>query len=152
MRLRTRFAAEMQSRLIASLPEAVETVWDGQAVVVAVEQIKFTPAGGIEGEWERKAVLSGVVRAEIIADNVDTLEVEPLIADLVATPAVLGYVAETPLGHLSEKARFVLADWRDAIRDTQVISALRFTAEATIAEHIDPGAMPQTVTIGGGAA
>ena len=142
MRLRTRFAAEMQSRLIASLPEVVETVWDAQAVVVAVEQIKFTSAGGIEGDWERKATLTGVVRAELRADEIDALEVEPLIANLVAAPVHFGFDAETPLGNLSEKARFVLADWRDVIRDTQVASALRFTVEATIATHAGPGVRP----------
>ncbi len=142
MRLRTRFASEMHSRLIASLPEAVETVWDARGVVVAVEQIKFTPAGGLEGDWERKATLTGVVRAELRADRIDALEVEPLIASLVAAPVHLGFDANTPLGNLSEKARFVLADWRDVIRDTQVASALRFTVEATIAAHAGPGSCP----------
>ena len=142
MRLRTRFAAEMHSRLLASLPEAVETAWDVQAVVVAVEQIKFTSAGGIEGNWERKATLSGIVRAELRADEIDALEVEPLIANLVAAPIHLAFNPETPLGSLSEKARFVLADWRDVIRDTQVASSLRFTVEATIARHAGPGVHP----------
>ncbi|MFV0410239.1 MAG: hypothetical protein ACK5LJ_11260 [Paracoccus sp. (in: a-proteobacteria)] len=143
MRLRARFAAEMKSRLTASLPEALETVWDHQAVVVAVEQIKFTSAGGVEGDWGRKATLAGVVRAELRADEIDALEVEPLIADLLARPVHLPFDTALPAGHLSEKARFVLADWRDVIRDTQIASALRFTVEATIAAHLGPHARPE---------
>ncbi len=142
MRLRSRFASEMHARLASTLPEALATAWDGQAVVVAVEQIKFTPAGGIEGDWARKATLTGVVRAELRAGEVDALEVEPLIADLVAAPVHLAFDPDTPMGSFSEKARFVLTDWRDVIRETQVVSALRFTVEATIAAHAGPGARP----------
>lgn len=143
MRLRTRFADEIRSRMTALLPEAMATVWDVQSVVVAVEQIKFTSAGGLEGEWLRKASLSGVAVAELRADEIDTLEVEPLIASLVTDPPHLVYEAG-PVGQFSERARFVLADWRDVIRDSQVASALRFSVEATISEFVGPGWLPNT--------
>jgi len=149
MRLRTRFAAEMHSRLIASLPEAVETVWDARAVVVAVEQIKFTSAGGIEGDWERRAALAGVVRAELRADEIDALEVEPLITDLMISPVHLLPDAQTPVGRVSEAARLVLREWRDVIREGQVASALRFDVDGEIVARVWPGRTPEAVTIGG---
>lgn len=147
MHLRTRFAAEIGSRLRATLPEAMATVWDHQAVLVAIEQIKVTPAGGTEGgiksDWERIAALSGIVRAELRADRIDTLQVEPLIATLVTSPVHLRFDPGVPEGTLSEQARLVLLDWRDVVRDSQVVSALRFSLEGTIARRRGPGQRPR---------
>lgn len=143
MRLRTRLSEELKTRLIATLPEAVETVWDHVAVVVMVEQLKFTSAGGLEGDWERRTQFEGVVRAELRADGIDSLEVEPLITNLVADPVFLNFDAEPENDQLSEKARIVLAEWRDTIRDTQVASALRFTVTGTIAVYAGPAVRPE---------
>lgn len=143
MRLRTRLSEELKARLIRSLPEAVETVWDAVAVVVMVEQLKFTSAGGLEEDWERRTTFEGVLRAELRADAIDGLEVEPLIADLVADPVFLPFDPETPEGQLSEKARAVLAEWRDTIRDQDVASALRFNVTGTIAAYAGPAARPE---------
>lgn len=142
MRLRTRLSEELKARLIATLPEAVETVWDHVAVVVMVEQLKFTSAGGLEDDWERRTQFEGVVRAELRADAIDSLEVEPLIANLVADPVFLTFDAEE-IGQLSEKARIVLAEWRDTIRDQDVASALRFTVTGTIAAYHGPAVRPE---------
>ena len=149
MRLRTRFADEIHSRLQAFLPDAMDTVWDIKSVVVAIEQIKFTSAGGLEGNWDRNATFTGVVRGELRSENIDALPVEPLIASLVAAPVFLEFDAGVPLGGLSEKARFILADWRDVIRDAQVASALRFNVEGTLAAHTNPDPMADTVVIAG---
>ena len=46
-------------------------------------------------------------------------------------------VKEAAPGDMSEQARFVLADWRDTVRDASLVSALRFTVEATLATY-DP--------------
>jgi len=142
MRLRTRFADEIKTRLLALLPEAVATVWDAQVVVVAVEKIGFTSAGGLEGEWERNAELDGVVRVELRADKIDVHEVEPLIADLLARTVFLDFAADAALGEMSEKARFELSEWRDTLRDTQLVSALRFKVTATLATYAGPGTRP----------
>ncbi|KMW60785.1 hypothetical protein AIOL_000950 [Candidatus Rhodobacter oscarellae] len=142
MRLRTRLSEELKARLISTLPEVVETVWDHVAVVVMVEQLKFTSAGGLEGDWERRTQFEGVVRAELRADAIDSLEVEPLIANLVADPIFLGFDADE-IGQLSEKARIVLAEWRDTIRDQDVASALRFTVTGTIAAYHGPAVRPE---------
>lgn len=142
MRLRTRLSEELKARLIATLPEAVETVWDHVSVVVMVEQLKFTSAGGMEDDWERRTQFEGVVRAELRADAIDSLEVEPLIANLVADPVFLGFDADE-IGQLSEKARIVLAEWRDTIRDQDVASALRFTVTGTIAAYHGPAVRPE---------
>lgn len=143
MRLRTRLSEELKARLIATLPEAVETVWDHVAVVVMVEQLKFTSAGGLEGDWERRTQFEGVVRAELRADGIDSLEVEPLITNLVADPVFLDFEAEPEVDQISEKARIVLAEWRDTIRDQDVASALRFTVTGTIATYDGPAVRPQ---------
>lgn len=143
MRLRTRLSEELKARLIATLPEAVETVWDTQAVVVMVEQLKFTSAGGLEGDWERRTQFEGVVRAELRADGIDSLEVEPLITNLVAKPVFLDFEADPEIDQISEKARIVLAEWRDTIRDQDVASALRFTVTGTIAAYHGPAVRPE---------
>lgn len=143
MRLRTRLFEELKARLIATLPEAVETVWDHVAVVVMVEQLKFTSAGGLEGDWERRTQFEGVVRAELRADGIDSLEVEPLITNLVASPVFLDFEAEPEVDQISEKARIVLAEWRDTIRDQDVASALRFTVTGTIAAYHGPAVRPE---------
>lgn len=143
MRLRTRLSEELKARLIATLPEAVETVWDHVAVVVMVEQLKFTSAGGLEGDWERRTAFEGVVRAELRADAIDSLEVEPLITNLVADPVFLNFEAEPEVDQISEKARIVLAEWRDTIRDQDVASALRFTVTGTIAAYHGPAVRPE---------
>ncbi len=143
MRLRTRLSEELKARLIATLPEAVETVWDHVAVVVMVEQLKFTSAGGLEGDWERRTQFEGVVRAELRADGIDMLEVEPLITNLVAYPVFLDLETEPEIDQISEKARIVLAEWRDTIRDQDVASALRFTVTGTIAAYDGPAVRPQ---------
>lgn len=152
MRLRTRLSEELKARLITTLPEAVETVWDHVAVVVMVEQLKFTSAGGLEGDWERRAQFEGVVRAELRADAIDSLEVEPLITNLVADPVFLDFEAEPEVDQISEKARIVLAEWRDTIRDQDVASALRFTVTGTIAAYHGPAVRPVLEPIVGGAA
>ncbi|WP_224825769.1 hypothetical protein [Cognatishimia sp. MH4019] len=152
MRLRTRLSEELKARLIATLPEAVETIWDHVAVVVMVEQLKFTSAGGLEGDWERRTQFEGVVRAELRADAIDSLEVEPLITNLVADPVFLDFEADPEIDQISEKARIVLAEWRDTIRDQDVASALRFTVTGTIAAYHGQVVRPQDEPIIRGAA
>lgn len=146
MRLRTRLSDELKERLIGTLPSAVETVWDTVAVVVAIEQLKFTSAGGFEGtqgEWGRKAEIEGIVRAELRADAIDSLEVEPLISNLVGDTVFLDFDDATEIGALTERARIILADWRDTIRDQNVVSAMRFTVSGTLAERLDIPERPE---------
>jgi uncharacterized protein (DUF2267 family) len=143
MRLRTRLQDELTQRLNATLPEAIATVWDHRAVLVAIEQMKFTPAGGIENDWERETEFDGVVRAELRADGIDALEVEPLIADLVKNPVHLNFDPDQSEGELSERARILLAEWRDSIRDQTVVSALRFSVSGTLAQRLSSAQRPE---------
>lgn len=142
MRLRARFAEEIKTRLLALLPEAVVTAWDGMAVVVAVEKITFTSTGGIEDGWDRKARLEGVVRVELRADVVDAQEVEPLIADLLSRSVFLDYATDPAIGQMSERGRFKLAEWRDTLRDSQLVSSLRFTVSGSLAVYAGPSQRP----------
>jgi hypothetical protein len=148
MRLRTRLSEELKARLTVLLPEAMETAWDNAAVLVVIEQLKFTPTGGIDNGWELSTKFEGVVRAELRANAIDALEVEPLIANLVAKPVFLNFVADADVGQLSERARIVLADWRDTIRDQDVASALRFTVSGLIAAYAGPVDRPEIVLSG----
>lgn len=145
MRLRTRLSEELKARLADLLPEAMETAWDNSAVLVVIEQLKFTSTGGLDNGWELSTKFEGVVRAELRANAIDALEVEPLIANLVADPVFLDFVADADVGQLSERARIVLADWRDTIRDQDVASALRFTVSGLIAAYAGPVARPEIV-------
>ena len=143
MRLRTRLSEELKARLTVLLPEAVETAWDHTAVVVVVEQLKFTSTGGLDKDWALSTKFEGVVRAELRANGIDSLEVEPLIADLVAKPIFLDFDADAAVGQISERARIVLAEWRDTIRDQDVASALRFTVSGLLAAYAGPSPRPQ---------
>lgn len=147
MRLRKRLSDELTARLALTLPQALETVWDTNQIAVVVEAVKFTPTGGGSDGWDRRAEINGVMRAELRGDDIDALTVEPLIASLVSVPVFLNLEPDTPEGSLSEKARFVLQEWRDTIRDTQVVSALRFSVEGEIAARVAPDPLPQHVTI-----
>lgn len=145
MRLRTRLSEELKARLTVLLPEAMETAWDNSAVLVVIEQLKFTSTGGLDKGWELSTKFEGVVRAELRANAIDALEVEPLIANLVADPVFLDFVEDADVGQISERARIVLADWRDTIRDQDVASALRFTVSGLIASYAGPVSRPEVV-------
>jgi hypothetical protein len=145
MRLRARITDELKTRLTASLPEAMETVWDTQAVLVMVESLSFKPASGFEGEWARRTSFDGVIRAELRSDKIDDLEAELLIASLLTEPMIIklpegeALDGEEPDAHHC-KARLELADWRDAVRDQMVVAALRFKAGGTLCAYSpDPG-------------
>ena len=148
MRLRTRLSEELKARLAVLLPEAMETAWDNAAVLVVIEQLKFTSTGGLDNGWELSAKFEGVVRAELRANAIDALEVEPLIANLVAEPVFLDFAADADVEQLSERARIVLADWRDTVRDQNVASALRFTVSGLIASYAGPVPRPEIVMSG----
>jgi len=143
MRLRTRLSTELKARLMVSLPEAIATVWDHAAVLVVIEQLKFTPAGGVMNDWALLTQFEGIVRAELRADGLDSFVVEPLIANLVADPVFLDFDPTVQVDQLSERARAVLVDWRDTVRDQHVASALRFTVSGTLAAYAGPFNRPQ---------
>ena len=145
MRLRARIAEELQTRLAMALPEAMATVWDASAVLVMVESVSFKPASGFEGDFNRRASFEGVIRAELKSGQIDDLGCEALIASLLTQPVFLNLPGgDDDVGALdphSIKARLVLSDWRDAIRDQMVVSALRFNVTGAIYEYSpDPGA------------
>lgn len=140
MRLRHRLQDELRRRLALHLPDALATVWDHQAVVVAVERLTFKPAGGWCGDWAYLTAFSGAVHAELRGNDVDELPVEPLLSDLIADPILLLPVSGTPTGATTETARAVLIEMRDVVRDQHVVSALRFEVEGHILGRApDPG-------------
>jgi hypothetical protein len=143
MQLRTRFKTEIRARLVTLLPQAVETVWDTASTVVMSEQLKFVSAGGADPDhWERRATVSGIMALELRANTLNELPVEPLIANLIHAPVYLAYDPTVAVGDISENARFVLEDWRDAIRDTNVATKLRFSVEGTLAKRVDISTRP----------
>jgi hypothetical protein len=145
MRLRTRMHEELIARIAQALPDALPTVWGHSGgIVLVIEQLKFTSAGGNDKNgWAQLAKFTGVLRAELRADEIDAMEVEPLITNLVADPVFLARDEDGEIDALSETARAILAEWRDTVRDTQVVSALRFNVEGTMLRRV-----PNTPALG----
>lgn len=143
MRLRARFIEALKLRLADTLPEATASVWGQVDPVVAIEQLAFGAKGGIERDFGNDfsliARFDGFLRVELHADAIDTLVVEPLISDIVGRNIFLPF---EPAGALTEKARFVLVELRDAVRDTQVVSVLRFMVEGALARQVEAAARP----------
>lgn len=140
MHLRARLQDDLRARLALHLPAAMATVWDHQAVVVAIEKLDFKPAGGWRDDWAYLTAFTGVVRAELRGDDVDVLPVEALISDLIRNPITLLPDAATAPGDLSEAGRAVLIELRDTIRDMDVVSGLRFNVQGHILGRApDPG-------------
>jgi|GEM_PF-3527756 len=144
MRLRKQAADALHIRLQQTFPEALDTVWDTQAVVIAVETLKFTPAGGHKGDWVRKASFEGVLRAEIRIDHVDDALPELLAISLTSDPMFLELpdpvLQQIAFGEAWSKARLMFKDARDVVRDQSVVSALRFDAHGELYVHdADPG-------------
>lgn len=131
MRLRSRFHQQLMDRIRASLPGALATVWDHDGLSVFAETLQFRSAGGHDGNWSRLASVTGVMRAELVADGADQLTVEPLISDLVASPVFLPWPAALP-GEHGERGRFKLLDLRDTVHDRMLVTMLRFDVEAEI--------------------
>lgn len=147
MRLRSRFSDKIQRRLEAHLPDALRTAWGGRAVVANADQLKFKSTGGVETEdWERVAQITGLMRLELRSDGIDAQVVEVLIANLVSHPVRIEFDPATPVDGVSEKARFILADWRDIVRDTQVVTLVRFNVDCTLARRLSPAVRPTTPT------
>lgn len=142
MRLRARLQQELAARMAVFLPEAMATAWDHSAVVIAIEQLTFKPAGGIVEPWRSLSSFEGIMRAELRADTADGLPVEPLISDLVTAPLFISEDPATAIGALTESARAVLIEMRDTLRDQQVISGLRFKVTGLIVRREAPAAQP----------
>lgn len=140
MRLRSRIIEELRARLSATLPDAMRTAWGGDAVVCAIETLKFTPSSGNRDDFEAMLDFNGVVRAELRADDVDALELEPLLASLIGEPIHLNPDPATVVGGLSERARVTLIEMRDTIRDASVVSGLRFGVVGCVVGRVDPAA------------
>lgn len=144
MYLRDKVRLELETRLAAHLPAALQTTWDTSAILVMVEGLSFKPASGFKGDWERQASFAGVIRAEIRNDTGENPLPEMLAISLMRDPIFIALpdideVAPTE-GEPRPKARLMLRDLRDAVREKQVVAALRFDAEGEICTYApDPG-------------
>lgn len=153
MRLRSRFEQILSDRVAQYLPAALETVWDKTGVVAAIESLKFSPnSGSITDkkagfDVEFLANVNGVVRVEIRMDEIGALVIEPLLASLVGDSVFVPLDPEVAEGGITEKARLTLIDLRDAIRETQVVSVLRFTVDGVIMRRL-PDAQRPALMIG----
>lgn len=133
MRVRTRFGDLIKARCAQLLPEALATVWDKADVVCAIESLKFMPGvGHVDPDWALEAQFEGVLRVELHANGIDTLLFEPLLASLIAEPPILRPNADAEAGDMSERARAILIELRDTVRDREVVTALRFTLNGDI--------------------
>lgn len=152
MRLRTQIQESLQAIVSAEFPGLVETIWGGETLVVAIEQMQFAPASGFEGDWERKSTVMGTVRTELHTDKLDAYEFEPLIPALVKGPVTIrlpGLDERQPdKGEVWGAGRLTFVEWRDAIRDTDVVAALRFQMDAVLYAYDPEPANPGTNVVG----
>ena len=137
MRLRTRFETEIKARFSATLPMALETVWDSTGVVVVIESLQFQSDGFVKNQWEHLVHVTGFLRVELRVEGIDTLDVEPLITNLVGDPIVLVPALDPVAGDISENVRATLVEWKDTVRETRLVSALRFEIEGKLLRY-DP--------------
>lgn len=142
MRLRSRVATEIDTRLAAILPEAAETLWDGGGAVTVIESLKYDPAAEALDGWAYAVSVSGVMAVELRADAIDALETEPLVADLVQRPIHLAPKAGAQEDELTEKARLTLVEIRDTIRDADVATRLRFNVSGWLLRKSAEPAQP----------
>ncbi|MCT4608655.1 MAG: hypothetical protein N4A70_05560 [Pelagimonas sp.] len=142
MRLRSKISAELQARLEVIMPQAMGTVWDTQAVLVMVEDLSFKPASGFKGNWQSKTSFKGFIRAELRHDKIDDLAAESLIASLLKDPLHVHLPDEADKDEMHVKARLILANWRDTVRDAFVVGALRFNVEGEVCAFAPEPAVP----------
>lgn len=148
MQLREKVKAEIETRLGEFLPQALETTWDVDAVLVMIESIAFKPESGFKGDWQFHTNLQGVIRAELKSDHVDDLNAQRLIASLAKIPLFVSFPESAEAGAHEVKARLVLLDWRDALRNQMIVSALRFEVKGTLGEFSpDPGRVSGEITV-----
>lgn len=151
MEIRGKMQAALRARLVDHLPAALETVWDAQSVVVAIEKMNVTPASGHHApEWALRGKMTGQVVAEIRADQIDQMALEPLLVSLMGDPLWMSLPdpADMPMGGVTVCGRAVLLSLRDVLRDGGVVTALRFTVDGWIVQHVAPGAAPDQVMVG----
>ncbi|MGD9918598.1 MAG: hypothetical protein AB7U46_11290 [Paenirhodobacter sp.] len=146
MHLRTRFISEVALRMSATLPEAMVSAWGDVHPTAAIEALSFKSTGGIlqerDADWELVSNLTGYLRLELRADAIDALPVELLIANLVGDTVLLPFEM-VGSGALTERARFTLAELRDTVRDTQVVSSMRFAVDGVIARRAEAVQRPE---------
>lgn len=126
MRLRQRLQDQFHDRMRAHLPDAMVTAWDAATVVLAVEQLLLNSDGSAKVGWHAVAGFTGIAQAELRGDDIDSLAAEALIGSLITSPLTL--VVDDALGEgcISEAARAVLFEMRDTVRDSQIVTLLRF--------------------------
>lgn len=156
MHLRSKIAEQIKARLALNLPEVMQTAWDVEAVLVMIESLSFMPASGFKDDWKSCASFDGVVRTELRADKIDDLEAEMLIASLLTEPLFVSLPLPEGESEIDEgahhvKARLTLIDWRDALRDQDLVASLRFKTTGTLfAYSPDPGRGPARLPNGDG--
>ena len=89
MELRRRLHRAIEAEIAAILPQAGETAWDGGGVTLVIDEMRFSPRGGHEGDWAWCADCDGRLRLDLIGDELDSLPVEPLIVRLIERPPTL---------------------------------------------------------------
>ncbi len=146
MRLRSRIVDALKLRLAACLPEATASVWGEVAPVVAIEQLTIKSTGGIErdggNDFSLTATFTGFARVELHGAAIDALVLEPLLSDLAERNLFLPFEAVDP-DQLTEKARLVLTELRDTVREAQVVSALRFSLTGALARRVSGQPRPE---------
>lgn len=132
MKLRTQIAAALHARLVDLTPEAVQSAWGIVDTTVALEELTFVSDGGDAKGWLSGASFTGVVRSELKSDQIDDLDLSPLIVSLAQAPLMILRDEQVPVGDIGIACRATLHQSRDVLRATHVVTALRFKVQGTI--------------------
>ena len=148
MRLRVRLKDKLNEMVQAHLPKAVQTVWNASSIAINFENLRFTPQGGFIAGWQEKTGFEGVVRASILSDSLDDLEIDPLIQAIANEPLVITPDENAKLNQHSEKARLTLIEMRDSYSETHAMMSLRFNVKGCFVCRTEPLAAPNAPTVG----
>ena len=142
MTLRARFASAVLERVKAHAPGATETVWDVSAIMCVIESLKFTACDDCLNDYQMLGGFEGVLRVELHADQIDTINFMPMVADLLQNPVTLPNILSDEIGQC-EMARAVLIEQRDAVRNVnEVLAAFRFEVVGSIIRRLDASGTP----------
>lgn len=143
MTLRARFASAVLERVKAHAPDASQTVWDVDAAVCVIENLKFSYCDECFDTYEMAGGFEGILRVELHADRIDAIDFMPFVSDVLAKPIIIPNILSDDVERC-EMARAVLIEQRDAVRDVnEVLAAFRFEIHGSIIRRIDPAATPK---------
>ena len=137
MPLRKSIADAIKERLRTSLPDAIKSLWDIEPVSVAMEQLTFTHVDEAGEILRHCGDFQGVVRLNLVADEVDDFTLDYLIIGLLAKPLQIDLPVGMEIEQICPRAKLTLLDQRDGFNDQTAITSLRFNITGGYYERVE---------------